>query len=200
MAEAAPTPDIRGFWTWFGEHQAELLEIIRGRRKGKVTDQLDDALARFGLQVAYEITEGDLGGELTFTPEGDPEVAAFLDRMVKAAPTLPSWRIHSRIQRKALTQAKAFVKALHGVDLGGLHLQVVTRDDLYHLRFIHPGLAALPEEQRYDVASTFLDHALGEAIAMGFVASVGFVDKADGIEVGLVLNEIIRRAEQQARG
>lgn len=199
MVEPLPTPDPAGFWAWFSEHQHSLLEIIRGRGQGKVTDQFDAALARHGLQVAYEITEGELGGELTFTPEGDPEVAAFLDRLVKAAPTLPAWRIHSRIQRKSLAQAKAFVKALHGVDLTGLHLQVATQDGLYHLRFLHPDLARLPENQRFDVAGTFLDHALGEAIAMGFVASVGFTERGEGLEVALVINEIIRRAEQEAR-
>jgi len=35
-------PNYRGFWTWFAAHQEEILEIMGGRRTGKVTDMLDD--------------------------------------------------------------------------------------------------------------------------------------------------------------
>jgi len=87
------------------------------------------------------------------------------------------------------------VSALHGIDLTGLHFKVRNLEGQFHLLFIHPGLAALPDDQRFAVAATFLDHALGEAVAMSFVGSIDFRPTGDGIDAPLVVNQIIREAE-----
>lgn len=196
MSDPKEAPDYRGFWQWFADHQHEILEIMAGQRQGRVTDVIDDALGRFRLNVVYEVTEGTFGGELTFTPEGDANLARVLDRFVAQAPSFDTWVIHSRRQRKPLNSALAFVKAIHGVDLHGLHFNVRKLNGQYHLRFLHPELAALDDDKRFGVAATFLDHALGEALSMGFVGTVDFQATGDGIDMPLVLNQIIREAEE----
>ena len=183
-------PDIIGFWKWFADHNHEILEIMAGRRQGRVTDVIDDALSRHNLGFVYEITEGTFGGELTFTPDGDHQLARAVDHFVAQAPSFETWVIHSRRQRKALSAALAFVEALHGVDLHGLHFNVRKLDGQYHLQFIHAGLAACQDDRRYAVAATFLDHALGEATAMTFIGALDFQAAGEGIDMGLVVNQI----------
>ena len=192
------TPDPQGFWRLFADHNHEILEIMAGRRSGKVTDVIDDALRAHHLSFVYEVTEGPFGGELTFTPEGDPTAARVLDHFVAQAPSFDTWVVHSRRNRKPLKAALAFVKALHDVDLTGLHFKARKLGGQFHLLFIHPGLAALDEDRRFAVAATFLDHALGEAVAMSFVGGLDFRADGEGIDAPLVVNEIIREAGQEA--
>ncbi len=199
MSDQQATPDYRGFWQWFADHNSEILEIMAGRREGRVTEVVDEALRRFNLAFVYEVTEGTFGGELTFTPEGDAGLARVLDRFVAQAPSFDTWVVHSRRQRKALTAALAFVQAIHGVDLQGLHLKVRQLNGQYHLQFIHQELAACSEDRRFAVAATFLDHSLGEAVAMTFVGTLDFQATGDGIDMPLVVNQIIREAEESAR-
>lgn len=169
------------------------MEIMAGRREGKVTELLDEALAAHGLNLTYEITEGMTGGELTFTPQGDPKVAAFIDSFVEQAPKLDTWVIYGRVQPKSLDGAIAFVEAVHGVDLSGLHFKVKEVEGVYHLLFLSDVLMGLEEDKRYQVAATFLDHALGEDVAMEFVGSVDFKPARDGgIAPALVINQITR--------
>lgn len=190
--------DIRGFWQWFADHHLEILEIMGGRRDGKVTDLIDEALARHGLSITYEVTEGLYGGEITFTPCGDPVAAAFIDRFVAEAPTFDTWVIYSRRQRKSLQSALAFVKAVHGIDIQDAHFQVRFREGVYHLRFMHDGLLALGEDVRYAVVATFLDHALGEAVAMNFIGGIDFQPGGEGIEMALMINQLISETGEMA--
>ena len=184
------TEKIRVFWKWFADHHGEILEIMGGRRPGKVTDMIDKALTDAGLSLTYEVTEGTFGGELTFTPMGDPEMARFIDRFVASAPSFETWMIHGRRQRKPLKAALAFVQALHDVDLNGTRLKVRFLEGKYYLLFINERLAQMPEEQRFAVAATFLDHALGEAVTMSRIGGLDFKTAGEGIEMGLVINQI----------
>jgi hypothetical protein len=185
--------DIDGFWKWFSDNHNDILEIMAGQRSGKVTELLDQALKQHHLNLTYEVTEAVAGAELTFTPEGDPLVAAFIDKVMEKAPKLDTWVIHGRIQRKSLKAAIAFVTAVHGLDLTDLHFKVRFVDEQYHLLFLSDALMKLPEDERFEVAATFLDHALGEERAMDYIGSVDFSPAREGgIEMGLVINQITR--------
>jgi hypothetical protein len=185
--------DVDGFWKWFEAHHEEILEIMGGRRDGKVTDMVDKALEQHRLNLTYDITEGVKGAELTFTPMGDANVAAFIDALLAKAPKLDTWVMHGRTQRKSLTAALAFIQAVYAIDLADLHFKVKQTDEKYHLLFLSDPLAALPEEKRFEVAASFLDHALGEDLAMEIIGSVDFKPaRPGGIEMGLVINQIIR--------
>ena len=174
MSQNQPPPDFNGFWQWFADHNHEILEIMGGRRDGKVTDVIDDALRRHHLSFVYEVTEGPFGGELTFTPEGDPQVARVLDRFVAQAPSFDTWVVHSRRHRKSFTAALAFVNALHGIDLTGLHFKVRKLGGQFHLLFIHPGLSALPEDQRAELIDVLADSLLDtrEALSPEWTAEI----------------------------
>ncbi len=200
MSDENDAPDYRGFWQWFADHHAEILEIMAGQRQGRVTEVIDAALEQHHLDFVYEVTEGTFGGELTFTPEGDPNLARVLDRFVAQAPSFDTWVIHSRRQRKPLNAALAFVKAIHDIDLHGMHFNVRKLSGQYHLQFLHSELAAFDDDRRFAVAATFLDHALGEALAMGFVGTVDFQSTGEGIDMPLVINQIIREAEEATTG
>jgi hypothetical protein len=185
-------PNVRGFWTWFAESHLEILEIMGGRRPGRVTEMIDAALASNDLSLTYEVTEGLFGGELTFTPEGDPALGKFIDRFVASAPSFDTWVIFSRIQRKSLATALAFTKALHGVDLKNAHLRIVESDDLFNVTFLDDALVALDEDKRYAVAGTFLDHALGEELTMSYLGEIEFQRSGPGVAMSLAINELIR--------
>jgi hypothetical protein len=190
--DAKPTPNLVGFWTWFADHQAEIFEIIQGKKPGRVTEMIDHALREMNLQdLTYEVTGGPGGAELTFTPQGDPVMARFLDRFVNEAPSLENWMIFSRIQRKSLSSALKFVKALHGIDISDARLKSVELEGRYHLCFLHDGLLALDDEKRFSVASTFLDHALGERTVMEWIGQLEFKKSGEGISMGFLVNEIL---------
>lgn len=190
-ATDAASADCSGFWRWFAGHQAELLDIMGGRRAGRVTELIDQALAAHHLDLVYEVTSSALGAELTFTPEGDPVLARFLDHFVALAPTFEGWVVFARVQRKPLTTALAFVRALHGLDLGDARFRFRIEDDRYLLCFLDDGLFALDEDRRFAVASTFLDHALGEELAMQHLGALEFQPAGEGVAMGLMINEII---------
>lgn len=191
-------PDIRAFWAWFADHQAEILEIIQGKKPGRVTEMIDEALAKTNLHhLTYEVTGGPHGAELTFTPTGDPLLAYFIDRFVAAAPSFEHWMIFSRVQRKSLAAALKFVKAIHGVDLADAKLKSVELDDRYHLCFLHDGLYSMTDERRWAVASTFLDHALGEQTMMDWIGQIEFKKSGEGIAMGLLINEIIVETSEE---
>lgn len=187
-----PTPNLVGFWTWFADHQGEIFEIIQGKKPGRVTEMIDQALRQMNLQdLTYEVTGGPGGAELTFTPQGDPVMARFLDRFVNEAPSLENWMIFSRIQRKALPAALKFVKALHGIDISDARFKSVELEGRYHLCFLHDGLFVLDDHRRFSVASTFLDHALGERTVMEWIGQIEFKKSGEGIAMGFLVNEIL---------
>lgn len=190
-----PKEDFEAFWTWFAAHERELADIVAGAVEGRVTDQLDAALKQHNLTLVYDITESPSGAEITFTPEGDPEVARMVDAFVESAPVLSRWVVHSRCQRKPLPQALSFVRALHKIDLSNARLDVRVHNGKYHIRFLHDGLLNLSEDQRFEVAASFLDHAAGESVAMAFVGGVDFAAYSEhGFEMALALNQLIAEA------
>src|SRR5215831_7879058 len=136
----APEPNIPGFWTWFADNHLEILEIMQGKRTGRVTEMIDCALTANRLALTYEVTESVFGGELTFTPEGDPTLAGFIDRFVASAPSFDRWVIFGRVQRKSLPTALAFVKALHGIALSEARRKITWAEDRMHPCFLHDGL------------------------------------------------------------
>lgn len=196
---AKADPDIRGFWSWFADHQAEILQIIQGKKAGRVTEMIDRALASTNLHhLTYEVTGGASGAELTFTPQADPLLAYFIDRFVAAAPSFENWMIFGRVQRKSIAQALKFVKAIHGIDISEAKLKSVELDDRYHLCFLHDGLFALTDDRRYTIASTFLDHALGEQTMMDWIGQLEFKKSGEGIEMGLLINELIVETSEES--
>ncbi len=190
-----PTKDFEAFWTWFAAQERELADIVAGAIEGRVTEQLDAALKQHNLTLVYDITETPSGAELTFTPEGDPDVAPMVDAFVESAPVLSRWVVHSRRQRKPLPQALGFVKALHKIDLSEARLDVRLHNGKYHIRFLHDELHNLSEDQRFEIAASFLDHAAGESVAMAYVGGVDFAALSDhGFEMALAINQLIAEA------
>ena len=186
------TPNPEAFWTWFASHERELADIVAGATEGRVTEQLDQALTQHGLSFVYDVTETP---ELTFTPEGDPARAVLGDSFVEGAPMLTRWVVHSRRQRKPLPQALSFVRALHGIDLSNASFDVRLHEGRYHVRFQHNELVQRGEDERFAVAASFLDHALGEAVAMTYIGGVDFAERTEGgIDMAIAVNQLLAEA------
>jgi hypothetical protein len=191
-------PDMLGFWQWFADHQSELLEIVQGKKAGRVTELIDGALASARLgHLTYEVTGGPAGAELTFTPQGDPVLARFIDHFIASAPSFERWMIFGRVQRKSLAAALKFVKAIHGIDISDARMKSVELEDRYHLCFLHDGLFALDEEKRFAIASTLLDHAIGEQTVMQWIGQIEFRKSGEGVAMGLLFNEIMRETADE---
>ena len=182
--------DIDGFWAWFKGEAKQLAAIVDGSASGKVTDVLDAALSDHGLELTYEVSLDAHGPELTFTPEGDPDRAALVDRVAMRAGAVRGWTIHARRQPKALPSALAFVQAMHGIDLSAARFDVRADGDAYFICFKHDALYARSEDERFEIAATFLDHALGEAFTMRAVRGLEFAAAGDGVEMGLMVNQL----------
>ncbi len=187
----ADGPDIRGFWAWFADRQYEILEIVSGRRPGRVTDLIDEALFENNIHLTYDVTESALGGELTFTPEGNPDLARFLDRFVAAAPAFDTWLIFNRRQRKSLDIALRLVHSVHAIDLSTTRFKVSFKAGRYHLGLLSDELYELSEADRMRVATIFLHYALGEELVTQCVGDLEFLPSGDGIGMGLLVNEIV---------
>lgn len=184
--------DIPRFWSWLSAESERLrAAMLSGGAEVDPTVEIDGALKDCELELAYDLAVIGDQAELTFTPEGDRERAAFVDEVVSAAPAIAGWEFHSRRQRKPLPVAIGFVQEEHGVDLSDTRVLAVSKDGLYKITFIDPVLASRPEAERYGVAATFLDHALGEAVAMQRIVAVDFEPGPGGIEMALVINNII---------
>lgn len=187
--------DPQGFWAWFASQAEELRALVkRDEDRGSAVHRLDAALAEHGFRVAYDLVASQETVDLTFTPEGDDEQIPVVDALVDAAPAQPHWVFHGRRQRKPLPVALDFVKAVHGIDLKDLRFQVRVQDGLHFLRFMHPDLAERPEDQQYIIAASLLDHALGEDRAQRYVGGVSFSAEYGGIDMALVISELIRVA------
>ncbi len=50
----------------------------------------------------------------------------------------------------------------------------------------------MSEDERYEVASTFLDHALGEQTVIDYVGQIEFQPTGGGVAMALLINQIIR--------
>lgn len=186
---------MTSFWAWFSGEAEALRAAMLGRGGDRnPTAEIDHVLAAQGLELAYDLAVVGEMAELTFTPQGDPKAAAFVDEVVSAAPATTGWWFHSRRQRKPLSVALDFVQEVHGLDLSQARLRARSKEGVYQVCFVDAALAARPEEERYAIAGTFLDHALGEAVATEWVAAVAFEEGPGGVEMSLVINQIIHEA------
>ena len=196
---AASEPDVTGFWDWFEGEADRLAGVVQGEQQGEITDIIDDALNRFGLPLTYEVSASEDGPELVFAAEGNEQWAAFLRDMVLSAPSTV-WKIHPQRPRRPLDETLAIVQAVYNVDLRQVRFQARVVQGRFHLRFLDDELFACTEDERYDVAALFLDYALGESLATAAIAGLDFLPSGEGIAMGLMVNELIRKAELDLPG
>lgn len=156
------------FWRAFQAEAEQLAGFVRSGQLRRAFERVEDLLQRHGQDCCFDIT---MDGEavLILSPEGDPEEAARIDSLLRERPEIPGWRFFGRRQKKPVQDAFAFVRHIWGRDISDATFDVSGSGEV---TVYSKGLAGLEQEKVEGVIATFLDHALGESVAMSRVTGV----------------------------
>lgn len=160
-----------GFWARFAPLADQLRRQLLNGQLDSVFTRVEDLLAASGHGFAFELTTSGNSGVLVLTPEGDAALAREIDSLVDGV-SIPGWYIYGRRQRKELEDALVFVKNIYGLDVGNSRFRLVQNGDKFDLIMFAQGVEGLSREECAGLAATFLDHALGEEVAMSKIGSV----------------------------
>jgi hypothetical protein len=156
----------RDFWTMFGKRARKWANLLHSGRTQEAFEDIDRVLSDRGYDFPFDLTSDDEHCIITFSPEGDPELASEIDTLVKSAPTIVGWQIFGRRQRKELADAYAIVANLYDADVSQATFQILKHRGDIQVVMYFPNAKQLGEDEQAALVATFLDHAVGEDLVM----------------------------------
>jgi hypothetical protein len=169
--DARRQPIVQLFWEQFNSEKDTLRSQIFEGSVRAAYDRIGALLALAHYPHVHEITSDDNSAILIFTPESDPSVAEIVDWFVKAAPTamLSGWKVFNRRQRKPLKDAFLLLEHVYEVDATDAVFSIEPTLNKFDIVMYTASAVILGEPEKEGFVSFFLEHALGEEIAMGLI-------------------------------
>jgi len=156
------------FWSGFlGAADTLRSRMQSGDLRGvfrEIESKLCESDCEFGLELLLEKDTAIL----VLSPEGDASRAESIDRFLAGRPEIPGWRVHGRRPRRSIEDARALVSCTQGVDVDAALFGLDPLDEGWLVMM----LTDAPRERAGRALATFLDHALGEDVAMERVKQV----------------------------
>ncbi len=167
--EALQQPIAIQFWELFHSEKDDLRSQIFAGSIREAYDRIGELLSQAHYPHVHEITCDDESAILIFTPESDPGIAVIVDAFVKAAPMLSGWKVFNRRQRKPIEDALVMLNDVYEVDATDAAFSIECTLNKFDV-VMHTGVAAiLGEAEKEGFVSFFLEHALGEEVAMSMI-------------------------------
>lgn len=160
------------FWHAFGVEAVSLATRIAAGNLREAFQRVETLLKKHGFDFCFDLTQEGCDAVLVLTPEGDPEQARGIDRLVQARPELAGWRVYGRRQRKPLHDAFAFVWHVYGLDVRDATFDLRETPRGYEVTMHSKAVEGLTAREAEGLAATFLDHAVGESVVMARIAGL----------------------------
>jgi hypothetical protein len=157
------------FWRAFRAEAALLAQLTASGQMRRVFDRVETLLQEHGLDFCFDLTQDGEAAMLILTPEGDREQAKRIDDLLEKRPDIAGWRFFGRRQRKTIDDAFVFVRRIWGCDISDATFDVEPSGEV---TLYSKGLQGFDTDTTDGVIATFLDHALGESVAMSRVTGV----------------------------
>jgi hypothetical protein len=184
------------FWEEFLQKSDLWSRQIREGSQRSVFDAIDKLLEFHGLPFCFDISSDDTVSLLIFSPEGDVDDAAMIDKLVAAAPRIRSWSILRRRPKKRLADAATIVRNLYLQDPMQAKYRAYDVGDNHIVEMVVPTSSDVTPEEGQGMINTFLWHAFGEESVMDhkIIGKIHFDDTPSDSTVSVVeLVEIVQK-------
>lgn len=185
------------FWKWFAEQEETLSDMATHPGQydpDQVTSFVSEGIARLAMDIPF-----NMGGrhEFSFAVEGQEHLFYLLPYLIRRKPQglRHDWQFSPCLQS---SRGESFDFGMYGIRVSTNAIRVSTGYDpdnnTFSLRFYHPDLCGLPEEQCFNAFYILLELTIGEGLSYVYV---GDVQRADGPEEGMFpLTELEARIEE----
>jgi hypothetical protein len=170
------------FWLEFKSEAPALAARLRRGELRAAFDRVEQLLEQHGFNFSFDITESEANEPvLIVTPERDQNEARRVDAFMAGRPEIKGWRFYGRRQRKPLEDAFVFVRHVHGIDVGDATFDLRNGLNGAEVTMHSAAFRDLSPEEARAATETFLDHAIGEALAMAHVKKVDTYAESGGM-------------------
>lgn len=185
------------FWKWFSEHEETLSDMAThpGQYESdQITSFVSEGIARLAMEIPF-----NMGGqhEFSFAVEGQAHLFYLLPYLLRRKPQdlHHNWHFFPYLQS---SHGQSFDFGMYGIRVSTEDIRVSTgydpEDNTFRLRFYHPALCSLPEEQCLNAFYILLELTIGEGLSTVYV---GDVAQAPSMEEGMFpLTELEGRIEE----
>jgi len=180
--EDVPVKSNEDFWIWFTANQAVFYKVVQTRKEieKKFLDPLSEKLNQ--LKEGYFFLTGmmdDNRAELILTPDGNIKNIVFVEELVKAAPTLPNWKITAL---KPPTDIANLGISVHGLDFQKDNLffypiEASDYPDEIEIAVVYTNWTEENEKEIRMGTFLFLDNFLGELDSITNIDNVTIIGK-----------------------
>jgi hypothetical protein len=153
------------FWKRFARTADHWASEFRSGQDRLVFDEIEKLFLSCGYDICFDITESEGKCILVMSPEGDPELAESIDRLIESKPEALSWKVVGGREKKDLADVCAIIKHLYLIDLRDCRFRHRERS---LIEIYVPHDADLTAEEAEGMGNTFLWHAIGERRVMEF--------------------------------
>lgn len=161
---------LDAFWAWWRSASPRLAAAIDARKAASIVAEVGARVHAIDPRLAWETGPGLKGGRHHFalSSEGDIELRVLAERWLSRAPPADgTWEYYPA--RQAFPPGDGWSLGLQDpagtkIDFAAVRvgIEVDANRELVHVRFHHPALATLDEEQRARATILTLDKLLGE--------------------------------------
>lgn len=162
------------FWREFADDAPVLAQMVNANNLREAFKRIEAMLHRYGFEFCFELTEEGRDAVLVLTPEGDQKQARAIDKLIEVNPGIAGWRIYGRRKQKTLEDVYAFVAHIYGLNVSDATFDILETARGREVIMWSDALSGLSDDEARGLVATFLDHAVGEDVAMSNV------DRVDG--------------------
>jgi hypothetical protein len=171
MNRTADIPNAKLFWQSLLEESEVLRRQITGGAIRAAYDRVQELLQFSNVDFVHELTYDDDGDAvLVFSPESNPDVAKRIDAFVDAAPLLPKWKVFTRRQRKPANDAFVMLRHVYSLNASDATFLIQRLPNGFSVTMYSAVASELGAAEATGFVHFFLEHALGEALAMAYVS------------------------------
>ncbi|MVZ64452.1 DUF695 domain-containing protein [Sphingobacterium sp. DK4209] len=172
---------IVDFWKWFNDHEKEFYKAVQDGKniEGQFFVPLAEQLSKLHERIYFlvGIHKETKVAELTLTPDAIVRNIAFIEDLVKEAPSLDSWRF---IALKEASDIKDFGIKMNNRNYSSDNLKFYPIEhpafpDQIDLVLVYELYDANLHEEIYNGVCIFLDNALGELKSITSIDNVSVV-------------------------
>lgn len=156
---------IQEFWVWFQGSAPRLARLYEAKNLERLSKEMNRRLDAISEELPWEIGPGrERRYSLTFSPEGNHRLFVLVQRVLRHAPDLPSWELHSSRQPRPPLRVVKLPE--RGLSFRTERWRFVPETDArirrIHLTILDTGLASAERDASLKAVSIFLDQFLGE--------------------------------------
>lgn len=162
-------PQPEQFWRAFDLESHKLFDLVFSSNVLAAYQRIGELLSGANYPYVYEVTSDENNAILVFTPESDADLARIVDAFVRVAPPIPKWRVFNRRQRRPVEDAFAMLEKVYEVDASDAVFSICKATNGFDVTMHTDAAELLGDPEKEGFASFFLEHAIGEELAMRMV-------------------------------